>query len=76
MMNLKTRIAKNSKKLSSKRRFDIAPRMAMANLFDNKNFKSWTKYSKEMAAFIITRWACRMIDKMREQEDETPSQGN
>jgi hypothetical protein len=48
----------------------------MAHLFNNKDFKSWTKYSKEMAAFIITRWACRMIDKMREQEDETPYQGD
>ena len=67
MKNLKTRIAKNSKKLT--RKIVSAPKMAA--VFDVSKFISWKKYSKGMAASIITTWSLKMINKMRSKENDS-----
>lgn len=63
MENLNVRIARNSKKLT--RKIEKAPKMAV--IIDTKKYASWTRYSKNMAALIITTWSLKMIKKMSEK---------
>lgn len=43
----------------------------MAAVFDASKFISWKKYSKGMAASIITTWSLKMINKMRSKENDS-----
>ena len=65
MANLTTRIARNSKKLT--RKIERAPKMAA--LLESKRYQHWTKYSRNMAALIITTWSIKMINKMNEKKE-------
>jgi hypothetical protein len=42
---------------------------AFAKMMDGIKLKTWKKYSREMAASIITYWSLKMIYKMRDKRE-------